>query len=343
MSLRFFRKKSADLESGRLSRFFSGREVSQSQDKSQTKDPNLPSAVQNVIQSEGESLDSGTRSRMESHFSHDFSHVRVHTDAEAAGSSQAVDARAYAVGNHIVFNTSEYKPGTLIGDALLAHELAHVVQQSEAEDKQPGKSAQLDSGLEREADTGALAALKSLTGSVKNSVVHGTENFKVGMRTGLSLQRCEKKKLTDEEKYEIVKEKMSKAEKSFRVASEVLTDKEMATKAGEVADTLGKANKAIDTLEKAVVIYEGMKGFKEWHEVDIYEDQEAWAKAAGKSVAALGEVMKMSKFPVISSFGEWLSHAGDFFNNMRIKIRPGARYRDRWWNRIEGMEDLGED
>jgi hypothetical protein len=61
---------------------------------------------------------------------HDFSRVRVHTDARAAQSAQAVGAAAYTVGNDIVFGAGRYAPETGSGQALLAHELTHVVQQS---------------------------------------------------------------------------------------------------------------------------------------------------------------------------------------------------------------------
>jgi hypothetical protein len=62
--------------------------------------------------------------------SFDFSRVRVHTDARASASAQAVNASAYTVGNHIVFGDGRYAPQTMAGEQLLLHELAHVVQQN---------------------------------------------------------------------------------------------------------------------------------------------------------------------------------------------------------------------
>jgi hypothetical protein len=61
---------------------------------------------------------------------YDFSQVRVHTDARAAESARAVNALAYTVGQHVVFGAEQYEPGTAQGRRVLAHELAHVVQQS---------------------------------------------------------------------------------------------------------------------------------------------------------------------------------------------------------------------
>jgi len=66
---------------------------------------------------------------MEQRFGHDFSRVRVHADAKAQMSAQAVNANAYTVGNDIVFASGRYLPGLAEGRRLLAHELTHVVQQ----------------------------------------------------------------------------------------------------------------------------------------------------------------------------------------------------------------------
>jgi hypothetical protein len=77
----------------------------------------------------GQPLDSASRAFFEPRFGHDFSRVRVHTDARAAESARAVDALAYAVGQHIVFGTGQYRPRTTEGRKLLAHELVHTLQQ----------------------------------------------------------------------------------------------------------------------------------------------------------------------------------------------------------------------
>jgi hypothetical protein len=58
--------------------------------------------------------------------------VRVHADATAAASARALNARAYTVGRDVVFAQGQYQPATTGGRQLIAHELAHVVQQSGA-------------------------------------------------------------------------------------------------------------------------------------------------------------------------------------------------------------------
>ncbi len=80
----------------------------------------------------GEPLHTGARDFFEPRFGHDFSGVRVHADEQAAASSQALDARAYTVGSAIYFDAGQYRPSTNEGQQLLAHELAHVVQEGGA-------------------------------------------------------------------------------------------------------------------------------------------------------------------------------------------------------------------
>ena len=76
-------------------------------------------------------LDSATRSFMEGSFGHDFSDVRVHTDESAADAAQALHARAYTVDRDVVFGAGQYAPQGSGGRKLIAHELAHVVQQKQ--------------------------------------------------------------------------------------------------------------------------------------------------------------------------------------------------------------------
>lgn len=91
----------------------------------------VPHIVGEVVSSTGHGLDSGTRTFMETGFGRDFSEVRIHTDSKAAQSAQAISAHAYTYQNHIVFDKGQYAPHTDSGKTLLAHELTHVVQQSE--------------------------------------------------------------------------------------------------------------------------------------------------------------------------------------------------------------------
>ena len=89
-----------------------------------------PSIVNEVLGSPGAPLDRATRNFFEPRFAHDFSRVRVYADTPAANTARALDARAYTVGNDLVFGRGQYAPYSEAGRKLLAHELAHTVQQS---------------------------------------------------------------------------------------------------------------------------------------------------------------------------------------------------------------------
>jgi hypothetical protein len=88
-----------------------------------------PPIVHEVLRSPGQPLCPAARQIMEPRFGRDFSEVRVHTGVRAAESAQEVNALAYTVGKDIVFGTGQYMPMTSVGQRLIGHELAHVVQQ----------------------------------------------------------------------------------------------------------------------------------------------------------------------------------------------------------------------
>jgi len=106
-----------------------------------------PPIVHEVLRSSGQPLDAHTRSFMEPRFGHDFSQVRVHTDAKATESAQAINAQGYTVGQHIVLDNvrahrtdltdrpkanDRLSSGSGSARFLMAHELSHVVQQGGA-------------------------------------------------------------------------------------------------------------------------------------------------------------------------------------------------------------------
>lgn len=92
----------------------------------------VPPLVQEVLQDSGRPLAATTRTLLEPRFGYDFSQVRVHADVPALESAQTVEAAAYTVGSNIVFGAQQYKPETRQGQRLIAHELAHVVQQTQS-------------------------------------------------------------------------------------------------------------------------------------------------------------------------------------------------------------------
>jgi hypothetical protein len=112
----------------------------------------VPPVVHEVLRSPGHPLDAATRAFMEPRFGYDFGQVRVHTDAKAAASARSVNALGYTVGRHIVFGAKEYAPGTGDGLRLIAHELAHVVQQRGIDTSKPRSISDANDAAERDAD-----------------------------------------------------------------------------------------------------------------------------------------------------------------------------------------------
>lgn len=99
----------------------------------------------------GASLDPGVAGRLSGDLG-DLSDVRVHTDDTADKLNHSVSARAFATGTDVYFAQGEYSPGSSDGDKLIAHELAHVVQQRGAAASGPLSVSQPGDAMEREAD-----------------------------------------------------------------------------------------------------------------------------------------------------------------------------------------------
>lgn len=90
----------------------------------------VPPIVHQVLYSPGQPLDTAARAFFEPRFGANLGDVHVHTDARAAESATQLRAAAYTCGHDVAFAAGKYAPGSVIGDRLLAHELAHVVQQN---------------------------------------------------------------------------------------------------------------------------------------------------------------------------------------------------------------------
>lgn len=121
-----------------------------------------PPIVGQVLNQPGRSLPSAARSRLEPAFGRDFSRVRVHSDTLAAQSARAVSARAYTVGQHIVFDHGQFDTDSPQGLHLLAHELAHTLQQGESTSLQRAGDLTVSpatDSLEREAEGAANRVL----------------------------------------------------------------------------------------------------------------------------------------------------------------------------------------
>lgn len=92
-----------------------------------------PDVAGPVLASTGRAMDQPLRTEMARLFGFDFSRVRIHSGTAAEQSAEQLNARAYTVGNDIVFGAGQFQPNSLSGRHLIAHELTHVLQQQPGE------------------------------------------------------------------------------------------------------------------------------------------------------------------------------------------------------------------
>lgn len=149
------------------------------------RDDASPEAVKEELGT-GRSLEGAVASRMASSTGSRFAHLRIHTDTTAAAFASRLNARAFTVGNHVAFGRGEYRPGTLVGGALLAHELAHSAQQGMA----TGSPTVSDGALERDADRSAVGTLLALGRKGGTFLSQVSESAAPRLRSGLRLSRC---------------------------------------------------------------------------------------------------------------------------------------------------------
>ncbi len=96
------------------------------------KSPTVSSSLRNritALQGGGQPLPQTERAFFEPRFGTNFSQVRIHADSQATETARVVKARAFTVGQNIVFGAGQYQPSASEGRHLLAHELTHVIQQ----------------------------------------------------------------------------------------------------------------------------------------------------------------------------------------------------------------------
>jgi Mlc titration factor MtfA (ptsG expression regulator) len=149
--------------------------------REQGRESPAPGPATRAVQGAGMPLPQPQRTYFEPRFGTDFSRVRVHADGLAAEGAREVRARAYTVGPHIVFGAGQYAPGTTQGRRLLAHELAHVVQQRNGAVHDTVLRAPDDSAL------GKLPAAERQTLQVDTDAVQGNYRDLFGLKGDLVL------------------------------------------------------------------------------------------------------------------------------------------------------------
>lgn len=136
----------------------------------------------------GRPLPPTTRERMERSFGRSFADVRVHEGSEAAASARGQGAEAFTQGNHITFGEGRYQPGSEAGERLLAHELAHVVQQQGGSAAGPQKKSEVSTPAEpaeQEAEAAAARVVRGEPAGVRPGG-HGSSTRERLMRRALA-------------------------------------------------------------------------------------------------------------------------------------------------------------
>jgi uncharacterized protein DUF4157 len=136
--------------------------------------PDSSGSAEVTMDRPGQVIEPATRSSMETSLGRDLGDVRVHTDDDAGRSAERIGAHAYTFGRHIAFAKGRYSPGTAVGQRLLAHEVAHVVQQREG-----GAPPQLDSSAPHEVEAERVAG----------AIGSGQMNVQIEASTGTGVAR----------------------------------------------------------------------------------------------------------------------------------------------------------
>ncbi|MFF3785794.1 DUF4157 domain-containing protein [Streptomyces sp. NPDC001933] len=136
-----------------------------------------------IVSGAGQPLDVGVRRELEEQLGHDFSRVRLHTDRDAGVLTDLLGADAVAVGQDIFFREGAYRPGTIDGQRLLAHELLHTVQNPEGlgalrAGRDLGAVSLPQQAAEREAEAGAQQLVRS-----EEQAPAGTPEIEAGQAT----------------------------------------------------------------------------------------------------------------------------------------------------------------
>jgi len=164
--------------------------------------------ITDVVSGGGQPLDRATRGSMEKAFGHDFSDVRIHDDSAASEAARDVSAKAATVGDHIVFRSGEFNPGTPAGQHILAHELTHVVQQRSGpvDGTSAGGGVKISDPSDR-FETAAEANASLITSQLSAEPALQREDFEgeddVQAMSDASVQRDGEEEEADEEESEV--------------------------------------------------------------------------------------------------------------------------------------------
>ena len=153
-------------------------------------------AIQASLEDGGQPIPASSRVGLEAAFGADLSSTRVHTGATAAGLASGMNARAFTIGEDIAFGHGQFHPGSLEGDALIAHEVAHVLQQRTSDGAAP-VATHGEEAAEHDADQAAVSVVARMWGGMQSGVADLVTNAGPRVRSGLALRRCPSGKCCD--------------------------------------------------------------------------------------------------------------------------------------------------
>ena len=300
----------------------------------------VPPIVHEVLRSPGQPLDSATRAFMEPRFGHNFSKVRVHTNTKAAESAEAVNALAYTVGQNVVFAERQFRPNTMDGQHLLAHELTHVIQLRSGEEITPIQpiTNRPDARAEREADIASDAVMSSASGR-NSSIGRTTRTTHLHKQSKLARgwEWVKEKVGADPKEEKLLEDFNQGLERSHTLceaASYVASDPRAAERLKAASEHFEKITKGIskglEIRDAARDIVRFVAAVKELEGVDIEKDPKRAAKAFGALFATAGNLGKRLPPGPWSGYFELLSNAADFFTNLGSQLIPGERWRERF-------------
>jgi len=283
--------------------------------------PSFAPIIDEVLSSPGHSLDGATRAFMERRFGHDFSQVRVHSDARAAESAQAVNAHAYTVGKDIVVRTGAYEPNTQTGQRLLAHELTHVVQQRKTHGATPRRLANMaltfsqpSDRAEQEASRGAEAIMRGISFTPAATIAPGEAAI---------IQRA------DDEWHKAYGERKSKSGKSFEEYKQGLGELRATTAGGIHALPGGGGIPAAPEIKFEVLmeIYTKLA-------TDVKEDnklpekkRKGREKQAREYLDGLNQAFRIMKIDTVEAQANYLAHASEESSQFRAFTETQAVMR----------------
>lgn len=129
-------KKDSDSDRSGSGEFVAKKNDEEHLQKKDTDDNQAPESFETALKnskSNGNSMPDMVKAEMENKFGVSFDQVKIHNDPEAANLCKMINAKAFTHGSHIYFDTNKFNPETHDGKQLLAHELAHVIQQENNE------------------------------------------------------------------------------------------------------------------------------------------------------------------------------------------------------------------